>query len=305
MIGTIANGSSKNNQILRMKNINVHADISSVSISDNSKTETYVGGLLGRGWMTETQLIQCAVEGKIISKGYDGCTGGLLGCYDSKVLIINDCYAINNLTSNYKSSQSTNFVCGGILGGGKISDLDNSGIKNSYFAGIIQGTGSAFISGKLSSNLKVSNCIFDKTVSGLSDSNMCGGQGTELSYVTGCKALTTEQMHDVKNFEEWDFDSVWTMGEDYPLLRWQTGQTKVSIENAKIELSENEYVYDGTAKTPSVKVILDDKELKENTDFEVSYENNIEVGIARVVVIGVGDYKGIIAHNLLLLSIWV
>lgn len=51
-------------------------------------------------------------------------------------------------------------------------------------------------------------------------------------------------------------------------------------------------VYDGTPKKPSVTVKDGKKELEQGTDYELSYENNTEVGKATVIVKGKGDYAG-------------
>ncbi len=57
-------------------------------------------------------------------------------------------------------------------------------------------------------------------------------------------------------------------------------------------MSKTSYTYDGTAKTPSVTVKLDGKTLALNTDYTVSYSNNIKVGTAKATVTGKGNYTG-------------
>ncbi len=72
------------------------------------------------------------------------------------------------------------------------------------------------------------------------------------------------------------------------------GSTEVGFDlsKASITLSPTSYTYDGTAKTPSVTVKLNDKTLVLNTDYTVSYSNNIKVGTAAVTVTGKGRYTG-------------
>lgn len=72
------------------------------------------------------------------------------------------------------------------------------------------------------------------------------------------------------------------------------GSTEVDFDlsKASITLSPASYTYDGTAKTPSVTVKLNDKTLVFNTDYTVSYSNNIKVGNAAVTVTGKGRYTG-------------
>ena len=57
-------------------------------------------------------------------------------------------------------------------------------------------------------------------------------------------------------------------------------------------LDKTSYTYDGKAKTPIVTVNLKGKTLVLNTDYTVSYSNNIGAGTAKVVVTGKGTYTG-------------
>ncbi len=50
-----------------------------------------------------------------------------------------------------------------------------------------------------------------------------------------------------------------------------------------VKLSEERYIYDGTEKTPEVTVTVKGKELSKD-QYEVEYKNNVEPGIATVVV---------------------
>lgn len=51
-------------------------------------------------------------------------------------------------------------------------------------------------------------------------------------------------------------------------------------------LSENAYTYDGTAKEPKVK------DLVENVDYTIEYKNNINAGTATAIITGIGKYTG-------------
>ncbi|MCI8874237.1 MAG: leucine-rich repeat domain-containing protein, partial [Lachnospiraceae bacterium] len=62
--------------------------------------------------------------------------------------------------------------------------------------------------------------------------------------------------------------------------------SSINLSKANITLDKNSYTYDGTAKTPTVTVALDGKTLVLNTDYTVSYSNNIKVGTAAVTVTG-------------------
>ncbi|MCI6360127.1 MAG: S-layer homology domain-containing protein [Clostridiales bacterium] len=51
--------------------------------------------------------------------------------------------------------------------------------------------------------------------------------------------------------------------------------------------------YDGTAKEPLVIVCSDETKLTQGVDYTVTYEDNVEQGIASVVITGTGQYSGV------------
>lgn len=62
-----------------------------------------------------------------------------------------------------------------------------------------------------------------------------------------------------------------------------------------ITLSQTSYVYDGRAKKPAITVKDGDKVLTEGTDYTVVYQNNKNVGTAKVIIVNKEKlYKGII-----------
>ena len=67
---------------------------------------------------------------------------------------------------------------------------------------------------------------------------------------------------------------------------------KRTISGGKMSLSENCYGYDGKAKCPGVTVELGGIELIADTDYTVSYTDNINIGTARATVNGKGNYTG-------------
>ena len=67
---------------------------------------------------------------------------------------------------------------------------------------------------------------------------------------------------------------------------------RADISKADVTLSKTSYAYDGKPKTPSVTVKLGAKTLSPNTDYTVSYSNNINVGTAKITVTGKGNYIG-------------
>lgn len=65
---------------------------------------------------------------------------------------------------------------------------------------------------------------------------------------------------------------------------------KQSLKNAQVTLSYYSTAYDGSAKTPSVTVVVGGKRLAQGQDYSVTYSNNVNVGTARVTVTGKGNY---------------
>lgn len=65
-------------------------------------------------------------------------------------------------------------------------------------------------------------------------------------------------------------------------------------EDFSVSLSNENYIYDGTAKTPDVYVRSnkDDSLLEENVDYTVVYAGNTDAGTASVIVYGINKYTG-------------
>ncbi len=81
-------------------------------------------------------------------------------------------------------------------------------------------------------------------------------------------------------------------------LTYQFEIEPADITDAAVKLSEDEYTYDGQEKTPTATVTLaDGTVLTENTDYTVSYKNNIEAGTATVTVTGKGNYTGTVTAS--------
>ena len=70
--------------------------------------------------------------------------------------------------------------------------------------------------------------------------------------------------------------------------------TRKSVDASTFTILVNptSYTYDGTAKTPEVTVNDGGTTLVRGTDYDVAYENNINVGTAIVKVTGKGNYAG-------------
>lgn len=78
--------------------------------------------------------------------------------------------------------------------------------------------------------------------------------------------------------------------------------TKQELSKCDIRLETNSYTYDGTQKKPTVIVMDEKKKLTLNTDYTVSYSNNVNVGVATVTVTGKGSYKGTVTKRFTILN---
>ena len=62
------------------------------------------------------------------------------------------------------------------------------------------------------------------------------------------------------------------------------------LTDANVSLSQQSFVYDGTAKNPAV--IYNGITLLENTDYTVKYSNNVDVGTVKATITGINNYSG-------------
>ena len=69
------------------------------------------------------------------------------------------------------------------------------------------------------------------------------------------------------------------------------------ITGAIVKLYAESYSYDGTAKKPGVIVKDGENLLVENTDYTVTYSNNVYIGTAQVTITGIGVYDGTVTKT--------
>ena len=62
------------------------------------------------------------------------------------------------------------------------------------------------------------------------------------------------------------------------------------LTDANVTLSQQSFVYDGTAKNPAV--IYNGITLSKNTDYTVKYSNNVDVGTVKATITGINNYSG-------------
>ena len=73
-----------------------------------------------------------------------------------------------------------------------------------------------------------------------------------------------------------------------------------NLSDSVVTLSNSNYIYDGSAKVPSITVKYDDKTLTKDTDYTVTYANNTNAGVATVTVTGKGSYTGTIIKKFII-----
>lgn len=67
---------------------------------------------------------------------------------------------------------------------------------------------------------------------------------------------------------------------------------KQELKNAQVTLEKEKYTYSGLEIKPTITVKKDNTTLKQDTDYEVSYSNNIDVGEATLTINGINNYLG-------------
>ena len=78
-------------------------------------------------------------------------------------------------------------------------------------------------------------------------------------------------------------------------ISYANGTLKVTprdIADAQIDMKQTEYVYDGVEHNPKPIIAIDNKTLKINVDYELSYTNNRDCGAGTVTITGKRNYTG-------------
>lgn len=135
-----------------------------------------------------------------------------------------------------------------------------------------------------------------------------------LTTITGSDSLTLEQKEDFISkmssllpesytIDYWS-DSASNMKYFTILDRatMQPPENGLVLSHAKVDISSNpeiqvtltqtDFEYDGTAKTPAAVVTRDGQALTEGTDYTISYTSHTNAGEAAAVITGIGDYCG-------------
>lgn len=103
---------------------------------------------------------------------------------------------------------------------------------------------------------------------------------------------------------DYDYDYDYNPGNEYdedgnliPPSPTPTVTPEPTVSNLQFALTKTTYAYTGAAITPAVSVKGTDSNgqtvtLKENVDYTVQYENNVQYGVGRVIILGMGNYDG-------------
>ena len=62
--------------------------------------------------------------------------------------------------------------------------------------------------------------------------------------------------------------------------------------NVEITLNQEQVVYTGTELKPGITIVVDGQTLVEGKDFSLEYKDNIDAGIATIIITGKGNYEG-------------
>ena len=212
--------------------------------------------------------------------------GGLVGRFDGTS--ISNSYANGNVIGSYygdPADEVGNYYIGGLVGYAKGS------LSETYASGVVKGMDedpvyTGCMVGYVNGSLSVTNSYYDKSKCDL------GIDGDEESVsLTGTPDKTTAEMQTQSTFKDWDFVDTWKIIDDsYPFLQiYANSLTNATVETASLE----DYKYDGMAKTPLVlSVKLFGETLDYETEYTISYSNNVNAGTAHINVCGVKPYGG-------------
>ena len=118
------------------------------------------------------------------------------------------------------------------------------------------------------------------------DEDLVEGQDYELVYEDNIEA--GEATVTIKGIGKYEGEVVRT---------FMIEQSYIDLSEALVTLGQTSYEYTGSEIKPELTVTLDEENLTEDTDYKISYSNNIRVGQASVTVTGIGDYTGSITKN--------
>ena len=268
--------------------------ISGLSVSD----VTYAG-LFGFG---NAKIRNVGVSGTV-SGSY---SGGLLGYANGGVTI----------TNSYFTGDVSGVIAGGLVG-------ENSYVTDCYFIGDV--SGSSMSGGLVGSSGNITNSY---SIGDVSAAEYFGGllgytnftnpvRSSYYNRETSDKAdnskgtpKTTAQMKIQNSYEGWNFTDIWvidpTINNGFPALRSMLESQRnlltvpeISIANQRLKYGSLPTIierYTGSPITPTIESVSLNGRSLENTDYEVTYSNNVEISTAaapaKITIKGKGEYGG-------------
>lgn len=323
--GVVAFGKNINKCISKME---IYVLSNKDSRCENDST-VCCGGIVGKAAAVFGEISQCINYGNIdgISGTFMYC-GGISGEYGK----ISECINYGNTkgkTINYVlySSFSGNCNVGGIVGATAAETLNSINYGNIYGYALKCGTcyagGIAGYNGYYSDG-EVKNCInFCSSIMSIGQlekneqyidtfnaaGRIAGGIGTYRSNpIQNSYAVNTTLVNGQIPIENIGLNSI--NGESLSKVELEQKMKEITnlpnstvdMQQCKVTLLKEKYIYTGKVIKPTPTVTYKNKELKNGKDYELSYKNNKEIGIATILVKGKGNYSGSIEIEFRIIS---
>lgn len=121
---------------------------------------------------------------------------------------------------------------------------------------------------------------------------------TEISADWSVKDTNIVEISDGKIIARKVGNTTLTANVDGKIQTLNVQVTAISLNEASVQLEEGPFRYNGKAVTPNVNsVVLNEQLLAKDSDYTVSYTNNVNVGTATVTVAGKGNYSGSVSKT--------
>lgn len=210
-------------------NLSLFGSLGEASITNVMVTDAHiesVGGMCSilAGIATGSTVSGCKVSGTVTSKEGAACgliiSGAAEKCFVNADIsseqanvagVVGNGTALNCAFIGTLTALDTESI--GIVAGGVVGINDNGSIVNCFSSCLITSPGT--IGGVLGSysapfgEPTITSCYWDSTLNPALDN----------PDTYGCKGYTDEELKDEANFDSWDFDEIWIMGEEHPELR--------------------------------------------------------------------------------------
>ena len=275
----------------------IKCDVDLAGYNEYGYDSTCVGGMIGvLEGIAKVYVYQCAVTGNIISSGYAGWAGGIVGnmngCDTYKQ---SDCYVTTSISSSW-NAYGYPYNAGGFLEGPYVQKSKGY-IKNSYFAGE-SGSAVGFIAKDNASNengFKIYNSYYDTDKVRNHEFHTNGHCYVINGTTVNCKGYTTKQMAEQNNYEDWDFENVWIMKDGYPELRMKDFTLPEDYEKADNvnDDSLNQFldkVLTDKGNISTIKYLYQDENF---TNSAFVYENDATFGANVTMLLTDMIYRGV------------